>query len=236
MALQQLNLKLPPEVAAHWSAQARAEGLSVRDWLISRVGPAAGPAPAAAGAELLERVAALEAGLAELRAAARVNPAPRSAERVEPLRVPLGPGHLEIIGANHLRPPAEPFASPDRVNPAAAAGDALPLRRLTPAEAAGLLTTPEVGEALGLALGRSVVRGNRCRVSDRSLLGAPTRMGRGACLACPCCNFAERRRSGLPFWEILGTNRSGKYHSHTFIGRCGPSDIWPMSLSGNHLH
>lgn len=148
MALQQLNLKLPPEVAAHWSAQARAEGLSVRDWLIARVGPAAGPAPAApAAAELLERVAALEAGLAELRAAARVTPAPRSAERVEPLRVPLGRGQLEIISANHLRPPAEPEpASSERVNPAA-----LPQRRLTPAEAAGLLTTPQVGDALGLS-------------------------------------------------------------------------------------
>jgi hypothetical protein len=109
--MQQLNLKLPPEVAAHWSAQARAEGLSVRDWLIARVGPAAGPAPAA-GAELLERVAALEAAVGELQ----------------------------------RRP-----ASPERVNPAALSGDALPQRRLTPSEAAGLLTTPQVGEALGLS-------------------------------------------------------------------------------------
>lgn len=110
MALQQLNLKLPPEVAAHWSAQARAEGLSVRDWLIARVGPAAGPAPAAA-AELLERVAALEAGLAELRAAARVGPAPRSAEllRVASDQLPLIP---------------EP-ASAARVTPPTLSGDAL---------------------------------------------------------------------------------------------------------------
>lgn len=120
MALKQLNLKLPPEVAAHWSALARAEGLSVRDWLIARVGPAAGPAPAA-GAELLERVAALEAGLAELRAAARVGPAPRSAELLR-----VTPDQLRLI--------PEP-ASPERVNPAALPGDAL--------------TTAEVAERTG---------------------------------------------------------------------------------------
>lgn len=162
MALQQLNLKLPPEVAAHWSAQARAEGLSVRDWLIARVGPAAGPAPAA-GAELLERLQALEATTTQLAAAVallqasprrspeRVSQPPRTGEPVEPLRVPLGAGVLEIIGANHLHPPAPEPPSPERVRVAALPGDALPQRRLTPAEAAGLLTTPEVGEALGLA-------------------------------------------------------------------------------------
>ena len=42
-------------------------------------------------------------------------------------------------------------ASPERVNPAPLPGDALPQRRLTPAEAAGLLTTPQVGDALGLS-------------------------------------------------------------------------------------
>ena len=95
MPLPQLSLKLPPEVLADWRRRAAeaGHGASVRDWLIARVGPAAGPAPAApAAAELLERVAALEAGLAELRAAARVTPAPRSAE---PLRLP--PDQLPLI-------------------------------------------------------------------------------------------------------------------------------------------
>ena len=42
--------------------------------------------------------------------------------------------------------------SPEQQAPAPQAGDAeLPERRLTPAEATGLLTTPEVGAALGLA-------------------------------------------------------------------------------------
>ena len=121
VALQQLNLKLPPEVAAHWSAQARAEGLSVRDWLIARVGPAAGPAPAAAGAELLERVAALEAAVAQLQRPAspeRVKAAPRSGDA-------LGPGQLEIIGARHLSPPEPEAASPERVEPITRTGDAL---------------------------------------------------------------------------------------------------------------
>ena len=101
----------------------------------------------ATGAQLLERVAALEAAVAQLQRAAsteRVKAAPRSGDapgaeplpRVEPLRVPLGQGQLEIIGARHLSP-SEP--------------EPLPMRRLTPAEAAGLLTTPEVGQALGLA-------------------------------------------------------------------------------------
>ena len=39
--LQQLNLKIPPEVADHWRAQAAARGLSVRDWLVAQLGPAA---------------------------------------------------------------------------------------------------------------------------------------------------------------------------------------------------
>ena len=54
--LQQLNLKLPPAVLDHWRAQALAEGVSVRDWLVSRLGPAA----AAPAADLAERVGELE--------------------------------------------------------------------------------------------------------------------------------------------------------------------------------
>jgi hypothetical protein len=67
VALQQINLKLPPAVLALWRAQAAAEGLSVRDWLISVTGAPTAPQVAAAGdPELAERVAALEAALADL--------------------------------------------------------------------------------------------------------------------------------------------------------------------------
>jgi hypothetical protein len=63
---------------------------------------------------------------------------------------------LEALEAD--RPPAKPAspkqvtaAPPERLVAATHAGDAeLPERRLTAAEAAGLLTTPEVGTALGL--------------------------------------------------------------------------------------
>jgi hypothetical protein len=92
--LQQLNLKLPSEVLDHWRAQAAAEGLSVRDWLVSRVGPAA----PAAGAELAERVAELERVTADLAAAVGelrgAGAAPRSplpepeARPVDPLPLP----------------------------------------------------------------------------------------------------------------------------------------------------
>jgi hypothetical protein len=64
VALAQLNLKLPPEVLAQWRAQAAAEGLSVRDWLLATLAPAAEPQAGPAG--LLERLQALEATLAEL--------------------------------------------------------------------------------------------------------------------------------------------------------------------------
>ncbi len=50
VALLQLNLKLPPAVLADWRAQAAAQGLSVRDWLVSSTAQAAAPAaPAAPG-------------------------------------------------------------------------------------------------------------------------------------------------------------------------------------------
>jgi len=106
-----------------------------------------------AGAELLARVAALEAAVADLQRPAspeRVRPAPRTGEPVTPKRVPMGAGMLEIIGAAHLQAAA---ASPERVSLQAQPGEPLPLpeRRLTPAEAAGLLTTPEVGKSLGLS-------------------------------------------------------------------------------------
>ncbi len=66
MALVQINLKVSPAVAADWKAQAAAEGLSVRDWLVSVTTPTV-PAPAG-GPGLVDRVAQLEAITAELRA------------------------------------------------------------------------------------------------------------------------------------------------------------------------
>lgn len=84
MALAQLNLKLPPEVLAQWRAQAAAEGLSVRDWLIARLSPAAG----AAGPDLADRVEALEARLAALEQ--RPARAPRPAPAAPPA-APLPP-------------------------------------------------------------------------------------------------------------------------------------------------
>lgn len=71
MPLQQINLKVPEQVAAHWRAQAAAAGVSVRDWLVSITAPTAtapaAPAAGADGPELAERVALLEAATAELR-------------------------------------------------------------------------------------------------------------------------------------------------------------------------
>lgn len=67
MALQQLNLKLPPAVLAHWRAQAQAQGLSVRDWLVSITAPPADPETGPPGRDALaDRVAQLEARTAEL--------------------------------------------------------------------------------------------------------------------------------------------------------------------------
>jgi hypothetical protein len=127
--LQQLNLKLPPAVLDHWRAQALAEGVSVRDWLVSRLGPAA--APPAAGAELAERVGELERVAAELAAAV---------------------GELRGAGASPRSPlpePVPPIARPAGLAP-------LPERRLSPEESAGLLPLPDLAEALGLAGGSAI--------------------------------------------------------------------------------
>ena len=90
VALQQLNLKLPPAVVAHWKARAKAEGLSIRDWLLAEV--AAPPAGPAGGSGLADRVSQLEAQLAELRevVAALAGPprrSPKTAEAPSPKRV-----------------------------------------------------------------------------------------------------------------------------------------------------
>lgn len=83
MALQQLNLKLPPEVLTDWKQRAAADGLSVRAWLLAALAPAVA-APAADG--LVARVEALEAAVARLAAAPRALPplAPAAPAAVAP--------------------------------------------------------------------------------------------------------------------------------------------------------
>lgn len=87
MALHQLNLKVPPAVFDHWRAQAEAQGLSVRDWLVSIAGPAAAPA---GGDRLADRVTQLEAAAAELREAVALlqAAAPRSPRPAAPVSIP----------------------------------------------------------------------------------------------------------------------------------------------------
>ena len=103
---------------ARAAADGRPVAVLVRLWIEAGLGGVleqqATTAAPTAGAELLARVAALEAAVADLQR-------PASSERVS-------------LQAQ----PGEPLP--------------LPERRLTPAEAAGLLTTPEVGKALGLSL------------------------------------------------------------------------------------
>lgn len=101
--LQQINLKLPPAVLADWRAQAAAQGLSVRDWLVSITAPAAAPAaPGVDLSDLSERVGCLERELALLRRPTRVVTAnssnlPASPERVipAPLVGEVPPGGIE---------------------------------------------------------------------------------------------------------------------------------------------
>lgn len=94
MALAQLNLKLPPEVLAHWRAMAEARGLSVRDWLIAEVGGAPAGAPS-----LDERVADLEGRLSALeQRPAVVRRLPRPAPSPAPLPVDLELGDLPAEG------------------------------------------------------------------------------------------------------------------------------------------
>jgi hypothetical protein len=127
--LQQLNLKIPPAVLDHWRAQALAEGVSVRDWLVSRLGPAAAP-PAA---DLAERVGELERTVSELAAAV---------------------GELRGAGASPRSPRPEPEPVALIAGPAGLAP--LPERRLSPEESAGLVTLPKLAEALGLSGGSAV--------------------------------------------------------------------------------
>ena len=123
---RQLAIELPPELLQRLKAHAAADGRPVaalvRRWIedgLSGTLKAGAAAPDAPG--LADRVAALEAAVADLRRSAapeRGKAAPRSGgaleaeplPRVEPLRLPVAAGQLEIIGANHLRgeqpPPA----------------------------------------------------------------------------------------------------------------------------------
>lgn len=150
----QLAIQAPPELLERLRAAAAAQRRTVTALVLEAIEAAlSGGLPAAAapaaGAQLLERVAALEAAVARLQRPAspeRVSPAPRSGDA-------LAAGQLEIIGTRQLRGPEPEAASPERVEPITRTGEPEPLpeRRLTPAEAAGLLTTPEVGQALGLA-------------------------------------------------------------------------------------
>lgn len=123
MALQQLNLKLPPAVIAHWRAQAAAERLSIRDWLLAQLAP---PAEAAAGpagaAGLADRVARLEGITGELgQAVAQLQaqgPAPRSPRPARPA-APAPP----------VPPPAD--LPPGEAIETAALADRLAMRRGT---------------------------------------------------------------------------------------------------------
>lgn len=113
----QLALVLPPELIERLRARAASEGATatalarryLEAGLSGDLAPAAGSPAGPDLSNLSERVGALEAEVARLRRSAspeRVSAAPRSGEPVEPLRVPLGPGQLEILGTAHLHPPA----------------------------------------------------------------------------------------------------------------------------------
>jgi hypothetical protein len=93
VTLEQINLKLAPEVLADWRARASAEGCSVRDWLLVITGSQARPK-----ADLEARVEALENALAALQA--RRSPAPADPPPQAPAL------HTEAGLAPPSRPPA----------------------------------------------------------------------------------------------------------------------------------
>jgi hypothetical protein len=150
----QLAINAPPELLERLRAAAAARRQTVTAVVVEAIeaalsgGLQAAAAPAA-GAQLLERVAALEAAVAQLQP--RTVTVQTWKEEQEPRTVTVR--HIENPEPGPPRPIAPLPASPERVEPIARTGEPepLPVRRLTPAEAAGLLTTPEVGQALGLA-------------------------------------------------------------------------------------
>lgn len=83
MASVQLNLKLPPAIAADWRQRAKDAGCpTVRDWLLRVLNPEAEPV-----AGLADRIAALEAAVAALQQA----PAGRRVVRpIAPVEAPPG--------------------------------------------------------------------------------------------------------------------------------------------------
>ena len=93
----------------------------------------------------------VEAGLDQRLDPSRPAPRPDLDQRLDAVE-----RRLDALEAPAPARPASPrqvtAPSPERLVAAPQAGDAeLPQRRLTAAEAAGLLTTPEVGAALGLS-------------------------------------------------------------------------------------
>ena len=119
----QLSLELEPQLLDRLRARSAADGRPlaalVRRWIEAGLGGALEQQSGApAGPDLLARVEALEAAVADLQRPAspeRVSAAPRAAQPVTPKRVPLGPGQLEIIGAAHLQagPPSPDLEIPD---------------------------------------------------------------------------------------------------------------------------
>ncbi len=164
--LQQLNLKLPPEVLSQWRSDAAAQGLSVRDWLISITTPTAAPAPGpAGGAALADRVAQLEALTAELAQAVaqleaqRLPPrSPQPARAAAPSRPPLPSPEL-----GSPNPPADRAA--DAIETAALA-QLLGVRRGT--------LNARIGRAGGPAPGL-VIDGWRCLGLRSPERGGPPR-------------------------------------------------------------
>lgn len=129
--LQQLNLKVPEPVATHWRAQAAAQGLSVRDWLVSITAPTAAPQARAGAAGLADRVAQLEAQAAELaQAVAQLQaqgPPPRSPRL---LRAGAAPGSPDKPSPEPGRPAAALLSDlPPGALPTAALADLLGIKR-----------------------------------------------------------------------------------------------------------
>jgi hypothetical protein len=126
----QLAIQAPPELLERLRAAARARRQSITTVVVEAIEAAlSGGLPTAAapaaGAQLLERVAALEAAVAQLQRPAspeRVKAAPRSGDA-------LVTGQLEIIGARHLRAPGP--AAPVRVESIPLSGDAITTAELS---------------------------------------------------------------------------------------------------------
>jgi hypothetical protein len=119
VALDQINLKLPPAVAERWRSAAAADGLSVRDWLLAQLEP---PDASVAGDPLADRVAQLERTTADLSAAV--------AQLRGPAAAPRSPRPPAPSIASTPRPPA-PAAAPADALETAELADRLGMRRGT---------------------------------------------------------------------------------------------------------